>query len=169
MTLSPDPFLTASPLIQIHAAAATLALLGGPVALWRRRRDGWHKAVGYVWVGAMAVTALSSFGIRDFAILWGLSPIHLLSVLALWSLWTGLRHAMRGEIVAHRAAMTGLYWRGLLVAASFNFLPGRVVNRTFFGDSPEMGHAVLAAGLALILGQALWSRQRRRAGQLRAA
>lgn len=169
MSISADPFLSTSVVVQMHAAAATLALISGPVALYRRRRDVWHKAVGYTWVLAMAFAALSSFWIRDFAIMWGLSPIHLLSVLALWSLWVGMRYAFRGNIAAHRAALASLYWRGLLVAASFNFLPGRAVNRTFFSDDPEMGYIALAAGLALILGQAFYGRVRRNTGLAQAA
>ena len=37
------PFLAASPTIQIHAIAATLALVLGPIAIYRDRRDVLHK------------------------------------------------------------------------------------------------------------------------------
>lgn len=148
MTLT--PLLTAPPHIQIHAFAALLAVVLGPYAILRRRRDRLHRVAGYVWVGAMATVALSSFTIWSFGMIGPFSLIHLLSILALWSLWTGMRAVFRGDIAAHRAAMEGLYWRGLLVAGVFNFLPGRTLNRMVFADRPELGQAVIVAGLAAL-------------------
>ncbi len=159
--MSLTPFLSAEPIIQVHAAAAVLAVALGPVAIYRRRQDRLHKATGYVWVSAMALVALSSFGITGFGLIGPLSPIHLLSVLALWSLWTGMRQILAGQVAAHAATMRSLYWNGLLVAGAFNFLPGRVVNRMIFDTQRELGWIVLALVLAVIALRALRLRQRR--------
>ena len=148
MTL--EPILTAPAHIQLHAGAAALAILLGPLVILRRRRDRLHRMAGYLWVLAMGTTALSSFWITSFGIIGPFSPIHLLAVFALWSLWVGMARVLRGDIAGHRVAMEGLYWRGLLVAGAFNFLPGRTMNRTVFGETSELGYLVLAAGLALI-------------------
>lgn len=148
MTL--EPILTAAPHVQLHVIAATLAIGLGPVAILRRRRDRLHKAAGYAWVLAMAVTAVSSFWITSFGVVGPFSPIHLLALFALWSLWVGMTRILRGDVSGHRSAMEGLYWRGLLLAGAFNFLPGRVVNRSFFPDQPELGFVVLALGLIAI-------------------
>ncbi|CUH76627.1 DUF2306 domain-containing protein [Tropicibacter naphthalenivorans] len=148
--MSLTPFLDAAPIIQTHALAATVALGLGPVVIYRQRRDRLHKVLGYVWVLAMAFAALSSFGIRAYAVLWIWSPIHLLSVMALWSLWRGMAYAFQGNIRGHLMTFRSLYWRGVLVAAVFNFLPGRVVNRMFFNDMREAGYIVIALGLAVI-------------------
>ena len=160
--IDPTPLLTAPVHIQIHAAAAGLALILGPVALYGRPGGGLHKATGYVWVGAMAVTAISSFLIHDFGLIGPVSPIHLLSVLALWSLWTGLRQALAGRIRAHRLTMQSLYWRGLIVAGVFNFLPGRSMNRVFLDGRADLGWLVVGLGVAAIGGDVLRRRLQRR-------
>ena len=56
-----EPFLTAAPHIQIHAATAFLAILLGPIAIYRRRRDRIHKITGYIWVTTMAIAAISDW------------------------------------------------------------------------------------------------------------
>jgi uncharacterized membrane protein len=167
MTLT--PLLDAAPHIQIHATAALLALVLGPVALYCKRRDHWHKVIGRLWMGAMLVAVLSSFLILDMGLIGPFSPIHLLSVLALWAMWSALRAIRAGQVARHRATLQGLYWRGVVVAGLFNFLPtGRVVNRMVFPDRPELGYWVIGLGLTALALQALWARYARPA-QLRAA
>lgn len=160
MTLT--PLLSAAPHIQIHALAAMIALVLGPFALYSRRRDLWHKVIGRVWMGAMLVAVLSSFLILDMGLIGPFSPIHLLSVLALWAMWSALRAIRAGQVARHRATLQGLYWRGVVVAGLFNFLPtGRVVNRMVFPDKPELGYWVIGLGLAALAVQALWALQMR--------
>ena len=149
MTLA--PLLSADPIVQVHVVSALLALGLGPAALYRRRRDRLHKLLGYVWVGAMAVVALSSFGIHSFAVIGPFSPIHALSLFTLWSLFEGMRLILSGRIVAHRTVMRNLYWYGLCVAGLFNFLPGRTMNRVLLGGQDGLGYVVLGLGLGLTL------------------
>ncbi|MBZ9799284.1 DUF2306 domain-containing protein [Mesorhizobium sp. ES1-4] len=80
--MSLAPLFHASLLIQLHALAAIASILLGAVQLWRTKGDRLHQALGRVWVGLMALVALSSFFIWTIR-LWGpFSPIHLLSVFA---------------------------------------------------------------------------------------
>jgi uncharacterized membrane protein len=158
------PFLTAAPHIQLHAIAALLALGLGPFALYRTRRNRMHKIIGYIWMTAMLVTALSSFAITEFGMIGPFSPIHLLSVLALWSLWRGVVTIRAGNVAAHRATLRNLYWRGIIIAGLFNFLPtGRMINRIVFPDAPQLGWVVIGAGMAAILAQAVWAWHHKRA------
>lgn len=158
MTLSPIP--SADPVIQLHIAAALLGIILGPFALYLKPGTGRHKYIGRVWVGAMAVLALSSFAIHSFAVLGPFSPLHGLALLTLWSLWEGVRWARMGQIAAHRRVFRNLYWFGVLLAGVFNFLPGRVINRAVLPDLPELGFvvislAVLAGVIAMIIPK-LW-------------
>lgn len=153
------PLLNASPIIQLHVATATLALLLGPFALYGRRKGRAHKVQGYVWVMAMAVTALSSFGIHSFALIGPFSPIHLLALFALWSLFEGMRHIFAGRVTLHQIVMRSLYWRGLCLAGLANFLPGRTTNRMFFPETPDAGYVVIALGVAALIWAGLRTRR----------
>ena len=125
-------YLTAAPHIQFHIALAIVALGLGPVALYRKRRDCVHKMFGYAWVVCMAGVALSSFTITSFGVFGPFSPIHLLAVWTLCSLFIAMRHVINGRIALHRLIMRNLYWYGLIVAGLLNFLPGRSTNLIFF-------------------------------------
>lgn len=154
------PYLTAEPHIQFHIATAILALCIGPVVLYRKRRDRVHKIIGYTWVTLMALVALSSFLITSFGIVGPFSPIHLLALWTLWSLYLAIKHVVAGNIAMHRLVMRNLYWYGLIIAGLFNFLPGRSTNAPFFDGREELGLWVLGAGLALLAANAM--RQKRR-------
>lgn len=154
MTFS--PYIDASTIIQFHALLASIAIVLGPVALYRKKRDFGHKVVGYIWMFAMGGAALSSFGITSFGIVGPFSPIHLLAVLALWSIYGAMRAIIvERNIVAHQRILRSLYWNGLLVAGAFNFLPGRTTNRVFFEGKEELGYAVLGGVIAFIVVRAL--------------
>ncbi|MEL6885605.1 MAG: DUF2306 domain-containing protein [Pseudomonadota bacterium] len=145
------PLYTADPIVQFHVVCALLALVLGPVALYRRRRDRVHKLLGYSWVCAIAGVALSSFGIHSFAVIGPFSPIHALSLFTLWSLYEGLRLIRSGRVIGHRIVMRNLYWYGLCVAGLFNFLPGRTMNKVLLGGQDGLGYVVTGIGLVLIL------------------
>ncbi|WP_425098943.1 DUF2306 domain-containing protein [Tropicibacter sp. S64] len=156
--MSLDPLLAAPLATQIHALAAVVALTVGPVALYRRRRDRLHRTLGYIWVLAMAILALSSFAIQGFRVIGPFSPIHLLSILVLVSLWTGVRHAVQGRAEAHRQTMIALFWRALCAAGLLTFLPGRLVNRIVFGEHETLGYWAIGLGLGLLIAQWLVAR-----------
>lgn len=163
MTLS--PILSAAPVIQLHVAAAVAAILLGPLALYWRQGTKLHRYAGYSWVSAMAVLALSSFGIHSFAVIGPFSPLHGLALFTLWSLYEGIRQARAGQIAIHRRVFHNLYWFGVMVAGLFNFLPGRAINRALMPETPQIGYAVIALGVStavfLVLRpklQAFWQR-----------
>ena len=153
--MSLDPIFAATPIMQIHIVSAILAIALGPITIWRRRHDRLHKIVGYTWVISMALVAISSFGIFGaMEIIGPFSPLHGLSIWVLYSLWTSIQAARRGDIATHRGVMRGLYLGGIWVAFAFNFLPGRTVNRLIFPDTPEAGWVAIAAILFVAI--SLW-------------
>lgn len=159
------PFLTAPLPVQAHIVAAFLALILGPFALYRRRRDRTHKVIGYVWVTAMSVLAVGSFLIPSHFTPVGIGPLHGFAVLTLWSLWAGVRAAIARDINRHQAILRSLYSNGLILAGAFTFLPGRTLNRMLFGEPSQLGWLVIAALLGVValrlvlprLGQRRWA------------
>lgn len=131
---APDwSLLAAAPLaIKIHLTAALTALVIGSVLMTRVKGTGLHKTLGWTWVAAMGVTAVSSLFIRQ------LNPGHF-SFIHLLSGWTivGLPGAVyaikRGKVASHRRAMTAMFTGGLLLAGLFAFIPGRLLWTLFLG------------------------------------
>lgn len=131
MTL--QPLLQASPVIQIHAAAALGALVLGALQFGLQRGGGRHRWMGRLWIGLMAAVALSSFGISGLRQAGPFSWIHLLSVFTLAALVRAVFYARRGNINAHRLTMTGLYLGALVITGLFTLMPGRIMGHVVLG------------------------------------
>lgn len=61
------PLMDARIAVQLHVAAALLAITLLPLTLFRKRRkrrDRIHRSAGYLWVTTMLTAALSSFFIH---------------------------------------------------------------------------------------------------------
>jgi uncharacterized membrane protein len=149
--MSLDPLLHASPVIQIHAAFAIVALLLGAMQLFRKKGDAVHRAAGTVWVVLMAIVAFSGFFIWTIR-LWGpFSPIHLLSIFVLVMLWRGVAAARRHDIDRHMKTMRGTYFFGLIITGLLTFIPGRTMYRVAFGpEGPTTAKLMVFATLVLV-------------------
>jgi len=115
-----------------HIATIVAAVLLTPVMLLRRRGDRLHRRLGWLWVSAMALTALLTFGIRGIN-QGSLSLIHILSA---WTLvqvplivWAARTHNHR----RHRNAVRGMVVGALLVAGIFTFPFDRLLGHWLFG------------------------------------
>ncbi|MFV3073950.1 DUF2306 domain-containing protein [Niveispirillum fermenti] len=128
-----DLFLSASWLIQFHTILALAAILAGGLQFALPKGTGSHRLLGRFWVGGMALVALSAFGIHELRMIGPFSPIHLLAVLVLVTLWQGVRLARRGDIARHRRTMIRLYLLALLITGAFTLLPGRLMHQVLFG------------------------------------
>ena len=125
-------FEQASP-IPHHALAAFAAVIIGAVQLWMRKGGHVHRIMGYIWVALMAIVTLSSFFIHEIRLAGAFSPIHLLSIFTLLSLFMATRAAKDRRINAHRRWMQNLYVMALLITGAFTFLPGRTMHTVLFG------------------------------------
>jgi uncharacterized membrane protein len=130
MTLT--PILTASPLVQAHLATALVALALTPAMALMRKGTPRHKAIGWVWVGAMVVTSLTALAIPSAFNGWRFSPIHALSLVTLFSLTMSIRARRAGNIPKHRGYMIGAAM-GLVIAGAFTLLPSRIMGQVVFG------------------------------------
>lgn len=156
--MSLAPILQAGPVIQLHFFFAMPAVFIGTLVLFWMRSGRWHKRLGHVWVVAMAGLALTGFLIpSEFGILGPVGPLHLFSVITLWSLWHGVAAARAGQYDVHKATFEGLWFGGIGVAGLMNFSPGRTVNRMVLGDHWHQGWWVIAiGGVGLAV---LWARR----------
>lgn len=111
--------------ILIHLIAASTALLLGGFILFTRKGTQGHKMLGRIWAVSILVTAIGSFAIQ---ISGQLSPIHILSVISLISLFIGISAIRKGNVKAHRGAMIGGY-TGLFIAFLFTFDPERFIGQ----------------------------------------
>ena len=127
-----EPLLAAPVQVQIHVACALTAFFIGVILLCAPKGFGFHKTMGWTWVVAMGLTALSSFfitGIFENAF----SPIHALSAWVLLGLPFGIAAIRRRDIKKHRDSMTGMFTGGMVIAGLFTFLPGRLMWDLFIG------------------------------------
>jgi uncharacterized membrane protein len=131
MTLA--PLLDAGAAIQIHAAAATAAFALGLVQFAAPKGTLPHRTIGWVWVGLMAVVAITAFFIHELR-LWGAwSPIHLFGIVTLATLPLGVWHARNHRVPRHRVVMTSLFLGALVTAGLFTVVPGRLMHKALFG------------------------------------
>ncbi|MCX7284838.1 MAG: hypothetical protein NTX28_12475 [Novosphingobium sp.] len=115
-----------------HLATITIAVGMTPDILWQRRGTARHRTLGYVWVAAMAVTALDSLFIRinhhgSFSI------IHLLSIWTLIQVPLIVIFARRHDAMRHRRAVRGMVLGALLIAGFFTFPFNRLLGQWLFG------------------------------------
>ena len=123
------PVLNASAVIQLHLLAAVLALGLGAVQLVLAKGTLSHRRLGYVWTGMMAVVALSSFFIFELRV-WGpVSPIHMLSLFTLVTLYLAVQAARHNNINRHQLMMRAMYIFALLLTGAFTFFPGRLLHQ----------------------------------------
>ena len=118
---------TRHPLVFLHLLTALAALLLGAAVLARRKGTTSHKALGRAWVLMMGNTAIASAFIRDYQMpnLIGVTPLHGFTLLVAVNLPRGIWYVRRGNLVAHRKTMRGLYIGACVLAGIFTLLPGR--------------------------------------------
>jgi uncharacterized membrane protein len=104
-----------TPLIVMHAIAASYALIFGAFNIIRKKKgDPLHRVLGFTWIACMYFVCVSSFWIQTITP-GAFSPLHALSVFTIFTVSLALFAAMRHNIDSHKKLMTGSYF-GLLAA-----------------------------------------------------
>lgn len=119
-------------IVWLHIATIGTALVLTPVMLLRRRGDRAHRRLGYVWVLAMAATAVASLFVKV------INPghfswIHILSVWTLIQLPLIVWHAREHRHAKHRRSVIFMTTGALVIAGVFTFPPGRLLGHWLFG------------------------------------
>lgn len=117
--------------VWLHLATIVTAVALTPVMLLRKRGDRMHRQIGTLWVVAMFLTALLSFGIRTnptgaFSFIHILSVWTIIQVPIIW--WSARTH----KVVRHRRAVRGMVFGALLIAGFFTFPFDRMLGRWLF-------------------------------------
>ena len=128
--------MTYTQLAYLHLATVVPAFAIGALQLLRRKGTPAHKMLGKIYMVLMLATALITLTMPAEVgprLLNHFGFIHSFSFLTLFSVPTAYIAARRGQIKAHRASMIWLYVGGILIAGSFAFGPGRMLNEWLFG------------------------------------
>ena len=112
--------------VAVHLAAVLPAVLLGAVQLATPKGTPLHRKIGWLWVVAMALAAVSSFWILEIRKGAGWSVIHLLSAWTLISLSLAIWYIRRGNVRAHKGFMIGTFL-GLAGAGLGALAPGRTL------------------------------------------
>ena len=119
--------------IPVHAIMAMIAIILGGIQLSMKKGGTIHKLLGRIWVGIMLIVATTSFFIHEIK-LWGAySPIHLLSLLTIFTLGVGIYYVRVGNVKRHKQTMIALYFFALIVAGFFTLYPGRIMHQILIG------------------------------------
>jgi uncharacterized membrane protein len=128
------PLLAASPVIQLHVAAAVGAVGLGTAQFLAPKGTIPHRLAGWLWVGLLGTVVLSSFFIHVMR-MWGpWSPLHLLSIFTLVMLVRAVLAAHQHRVQSHRRGMIWMYGGAMLSPGVIAFWPGRTMYRVFFGS-----------------------------------
>lgn len=119
--------------IPVHAYAALVAVILGAVQLASPKGTPRHRALGYIWVGLMLLISISSFWIHTIEVIGPFSPIHILSVFTIWTVFESIRSVRLGNVARHALMMKSLYLLALLLTGAFTLLPGRLMHQVIFG------------------------------------
>lgn len=123
-------------LMFLHLLTVGPAALIGIYLFLRRKGTAIHKLLGKIYMVLMLLTGLitlfmpAAIGSRLFG---HFGFIHLFSLLTLYAVPSAFLAARRGNIVAHKSAMLGLFIGGVLIAGTFAFIPGRILHGWLFG------------------------------------
>ena len=135
--MSLAPLLAAPFAVQLHVFTVVPAFfLGTWLIFFSRKGARFHRAIGYVYLILMTVTAITALFIHQIPtidIVYGFGPIHIFSIVTLSGVVGALRGAWTHNIKMHRSSMLGVYIGGLLIAGTFAFLPGRIMHALVFG------------------------------------
>ncbi len=127
-----DPIFSAPPVVQIHLAAAVLALGFGTIMWLRPKGTKSHKFIGRLFMVLMLVTALSAIFIREIN-RGSFSWIHIFVPLTLIGVGQALWAIKNRNIKAHVGHVRNLFFYALMIPGAFALFPGRRIWAMFFG------------------------------------
>jgi uncharacterized membrane protein len=80
----------------------------------------------------MMYVSISSFWIHTLKVVGNFSPIHLLSIFTIWTLYEAIRAVKNHDLLKHKRMMKLLYVLGLVITGLFTLLPNRTMYEVLF-------------------------------------
>ena len=117
--------------VALHLATVIPAFALGAWQLAAPKGTRPHRVLGWLWVLAMATTAVTSFWITGISSGGRWSAIHLLSAFVLFNLGASLWYVRHGNIRAHKKFMVGTML-GVAGAGIGALMPGRFLAQLLF-------------------------------------
>ncbi len=145
------PLLAAPFAVQFHVATVLPAAVLGAFLLARPKGTPAHRLLGKVWLVLMVATSVSTFFIHGIDMVFGFSPIHLLSLYVIFGSFKAISAARRRDIRAHRAHVAGMYLGGIVAAGLFTLVPGRLMGRMVFSGASGLKGGLAAAVITLLI------------------
>ncbi|WP_115718462.1 DUF2306 domain-containing protein [Gallaecimonas mangrovi] len=124
-------------LAYIHLATVLPAFVIGTVQMLGRKGSPRHKGLGYTYMLLMLVTAITALFMpaKIGPVFFGhFGPVHLFCLLTLYAVPVAYFAVKRQNLRVHKRAMILLYVGGIIIAGSFAFMPGRMLNQLLFVD-----------------------------------
>lgn len=140
--------LVQTTIIVIHALAASLVILFGPVNVLRRRKDARHRLIGRIYAAMMYFVCVSGMFIYTDG---GFTIFHALAILNFSCVTIGILAIRRRNLRLHRGMMIGS-WLGTAIAGAFAVLiPGRRIPTLAVTDPVLLWSLVVAVLVAASL------------------
>lgn len=136
---------TFTPVITLHALAASYVLVLGPLQILRRRRDLAHRVLGTTWLIAMLTVCISSFWIAPDGFSW----LHGLSIWTLVCMVAAIAGIRAGIVSIHRGFMVGSYLGTLGAFAFAALVPSRLIPQLL--RSEPLVAATTAVGVVVVV------------------
>ena len=129
-------FLVRMILVFLHLSIIFPCILLGAYLLLFPKATHLHRLLGKIYLSLMGMTGIITLFISsqgEFKLLNHFGPLHVLSVITLYTVPTAYRAAKNKNIAAHKSAMIQLYIGGIIIAGSWAILgEGRLLNDFFF-------------------------------------
>ena len=127
--------MTYNQIAYAHLSIIIPAFLLGTILIVMRKGSPLHKALGRTYLVLMLITGIITLTMSAKVgptFLGHFGFIHLTSIYTLYLVPSAYFAARRGNITLHKLNMIGLYIGGLLIAGTFAFMPGRMLNGFLF-------------------------------------
>lgn len=122
-------------LIYAHLATVIPAVFLGSILLLKSKGTSLHRSLGKVYMTLMLLTAIITLLMpaRLGPTLFGhFGFIHGFSLLVIYSVPIAIFYVKRGNIIAHKSVMKGMFLGGIVLAGGFALMPGRYLNTVLF-------------------------------------